>query len=162
MPLPSQIQLSNTFGEWVNTTNQIITAVGNTSEYILVSQNSTPAVSSGNVSVNGVMTLTSLKANGGLGSAGQFLTSNGNNVYWSTLTVVDANSSTSGLINTAAQTFAGNKTFWGTTTINALSANGGVGTSGQFLTSNGSTTYWSTLTVVEDRKSTRLNSSHRT
>lgn len=111
MPLPSQIQLSNTFGEWVNTTNQIITAVGNTSEYILVSQNATPAVSSGNVSINGVMTLSSLKANGGLGSSGQFLTSNGNNVYWSTLTVVDANSSTSGLVNTSAQTFAGNKTF---------------------------------------------------
>ena len=111
MPLPSQIQLSNTFGEWVNTTNQIITAVGNTSEYILVAQNATPAVSTGNVSINGVMTLASLKANGALGTAGQFLTSNGNNVYWSTLTVVDATNTTSGLMNTAAQNFAGNKTF---------------------------------------------------
>ena len=64
MPLPSQIQLSNTFGEWVNTTNQIITAVGNTSEYILVAQNATPAVSTGNVSVNGTMSIVNLTTNG--------------------------------------------------------------------------------------------------
>ena len=64
-----------------------------------------------NVSVLGTATINALSANGGVGTAGQFLTSNGSTVYWSTLTVVDANSTTSGLVNTAAQTFAGNKTF---------------------------------------------------
>ena len=115
-----------------------------------------------NVAVLGTTTINALSANGGVGTAGQFLTSNGSvgGSYWSTLTVVDANSTTSGLINTAAQTFAGNKTFnnnvtfSGTATVGALSANGGVGTSGQFLTSNGSKTYWSTLTVVDANSST--------
>lgn len=66
-----------------------------------------------NVVVSGTATIGALSANGGVGTSGQFLTSNGSvgGAYWSTLTVVDANSSTSGLINTAAQTFAGNKTF---------------------------------------------------
>jgi len=113
-----------------------------------------------NVSVLGTATINALSANGGVGTAGQFLTSNGSTVYWSTLTVVDANSTTSGLVNTTAQTFAGNKTFSSNVTfsdtaiIGALSANGGVGTSGQFLTSNGSKTYWSTLTVVDANSST--------
>ena len=59
------------------------------------------------------------------GTSGQFLTSNGSTTYWSTLTVVDANSSTSGLVNTAAQTFAGNKTFQNTTSFsNTVSITG--------------------------------------
>lgn len=160
MPLPSQIQLSNTFGQWVNATNDIITAVGNTSEYILVAQNATPAISTGNVSINGVMTLASLKANGALGSAGQFLTSNGNNVYWSTLVVVDATNAASGLVNTTAQNFAGNKTFEDNitfqkvSTLTSLKANGALGAAGQFLTSNGNNVYWSTLTVVDATNTT--------
>lgn len=66
MPLPPQIQLSNTFGQWINTTNQIITATGNSSEYILVAQNATPQTSSGNVSVNGTITVVNLTSNGTL------------------------------------------------------------------------------------------------
>lgn len=67
-----------------------------------------------NVTISANVSLSSgLNANGGFGSAGQFLTSNGAGVYWSTLTVVDANSSTSGLVNTSAQTLAGAKTFTG-------------------------------------------------
>ena len=159
MPLPAQIQLANTFGNWVDATNDIIVTAGNSSHYILVSQNATPTVSTGNISVNGVMTLATLKANGGIGTDGQFLTSNGSKIHWSTLSVVDANSSTSGLVNTSVQTFTGNKTFadnvavTGSITVNALSANGGLGTAGQFLTSNGSTTHWSTLTVVDANSS---------
>ena len=157
MSLPAQIQLANTFGNWVDATNDIIVTVGNSSHYILVSQNATPTVSTGNISVNGVMTLATLKANGGIGTAGQFLTSNGSTIHWST--VVDANSSTSGLVNTSVQTFTGNKTFadnvavTGSITVNALSANGGLGTAGQFLTSNATVAYWSTLSVVDANSS---------
>ena len=160
MPLPAQIQLANTFGNWVDATNDIIVTAGNSSHYILVSQNATPTVSTGNISVNGVMTLATLKANGGIGTNGQFLTSNGSTIHWSTLSVVDANSSTSGLVNTSVQTFTGNKTFadnvavTGSITVNALSANGGLGTAGQFLTSNATVAYWSTLSVVDANSST--------
>ena len=157
MSLPAQIQLANTFGNWVDATNDIIVTAGNSSHYILVSQNATPTVSTGNISVNGVMTLATLKANGGIGTAGQFLTSNGSTIHWST--VVDANSSTSGLVNTSVQTFTGNKTFadnvavTGSITVNALSANGSLGTAGQFLTSNATVAYWSTLSVVDANSS---------
>ena len=160
MSLPAQIQLANTFGNWVDATNDIIVTAGNSSHYILVSQNATPTVSTGNISVNGVMTLATLKANGGIGTNGQFLTSNGSTIHWSTLSVVDANSSTSGLVNTSVQTFTGNKTFadnvavTGSITVNALSANGGLGTAGQFLTSNATVAYWSTLSVVDANSST--------
>ena len=65
MSLPAQIQLANTFGNWVDATNDIIVTAGNSSHYILVSQNATPTVSTGNISVNGVMTLATLKAKGG-------------------------------------------------------------------------------------------------
>ena len=65
----------------------------------------------GNKTFLGTTTINALSANGGVGTSGQFLTSNGSATYWSTLTVVDANSSTSGLVNTNSQTFAGNTTF---------------------------------------------------
>ncbi len=182
MPLPAQIQLANTFGNWVDATNDIIVTAGNSSHYILVSQNATPTVSTGNISVNGVMTLATLKANGGIGTAGQFLTSNGSTIHWST--VVDANSSTSGLVNTAAQSLEGSKTFLSTVTVTGaatlsntlavtgaatlsntlavtgditlskgISANGAFGTAGQFLTSNATVAYWSTLSVVDANSS---------
>lgn len=57
MPLPSFIQLANTFGQWVSVTNNLISHVDNTSAYILVAQNATPRVSSGNVSIDGVLTV---------------------------------------------------------------------------------------------------------
>ena len=57
MPLPSFIQLANTFGQWVGVTNNLISHVDNTSAYILVAQNATPRVSAGNVSINGVITV---------------------------------------------------------------------------------------------------------
>lgn len=63
MPLPSQILVTNTFGDWVNTTNQIILSVGNTSEHLLVTQNATPSVSTGNVSMNGVFKVANTTTN---------------------------------------------------------------------------------------------------
>ena len=81
---------------------------------------SSPLTVSGNTLFNANVTISAnvslnsgLSANGGFGTAGQFLTSNGTSVYWSTLSIVDANSSTSGLVNTSAQTLAGAKTFTG-------------------------------------------------
>jgi hypothetical protein len=72
------------------------------------------AVFNANVTIGANVSLNSgVSANGVLGTAGQFLTSNGTGVYWSTFTIADANSSTSGLVNTSAQTLAGAKTFTG-------------------------------------------------
>ena len=72
------------------------------------------AIFNANVTIGANVSLNSgVSANGVLGTAGQFLTSNGTGVYWSTLAIVDANSSTSGLVNTSAQTLAGAKTFTG-------------------------------------------------
>ena len=72
------------------------------------------AIFNANVTIGANVSLNSgVSANGVLGTAGQFLTSNGSGVYWSTFTIADANSSTSGLVNTSAQTLAGAKTFTG-------------------------------------------------
>ena len=72
------------------------------------------AIFNANVTIGANVSLNSgVSANGVLGTAGQFLTSNGTGVYWSTFTIADANSSTSGLVNTSAQTLAGAKTFTG-------------------------------------------------
>lgn len=88
MPLPSLVQLANTFGQWVNATNNLISHVDNTSVYIIVSQNATPRVSTGNVSINGTATIatvnitSALTANSSNGTSGQILTSNGTGAYW--------------------------------------------------------------------------------
>jgi len=86
MPLPAQLQLSNTFGQWLNTTNLIITSVGNTSEYLLVAQNATPATSTGNVSVNGTITVVNLTSNGTITGNNLSLTNSLLEKYSSTLT----------------------------------------------------------------------------
>ena len=57
MPLPDFLSTSNTFRQWLATTNNLISYVDNTSVYILASQNATPRVTTGNVSVNGTITL---------------------------------------------------------------------------------------------------------
>ena len=88
MPLPSLVQLANTFGQWVTATNNLISHVDNTSVYILVSQNATPRVSTGNVSINGTATIatvnitSALTANSSNGTSGEILTSNGAGAYW--------------------------------------------------------------------------------
>ena len=57
MPLPDFLSTSNTFRQWLATTNNLISHVDNTSVYILASQNATPRVTTGNISVNGTITL---------------------------------------------------------------------------------------------------------
>ena len=78
-----------------------------------------------------------ISANGSFGTAGQFLTSNATVAYWSTLSVVDANSTTSGLVNTAAQSFAGAKSFTGATTLTTSIFNANTSTG---MTANGKLT----------------------
>jgi hypothetical protein len=101
---------------------------------------------SGNSRIGGIATLaanvvlgtTTISANGGVGSAGQVLTSGGaGNVYWSTAAAG---------VNAAAQyswtnthSFAANVTF---ATTAALIANSSAGTAGHVLHSNGSSVYW--------------------
>jgi hypothetical protein len=90
-----------------------------------------------NVNITGNATIKAVIANGGIGSAGQILTSGGTgaNAYWSTVS-----SST----NVAAQyTWTNTHTFNANVTFGSgIIANGSVGTAGQVLFSNGSTAYW--------------------
>ncbi len=86
-----------------------------------------------NLSVTANLTVRSIIANNSLGSAGQVLTTDGANVYWSTV------SGGSGFSN--GQSISVNN-FVITGSFTANSSNG---TSGQVLTSNGSGVYWSTV-----------------
>jgi hypothetical protein len=97
------------------------------------------------VTFNGNVVITkAFTANGGVGTAGQVLTSNGStgSPYWSTVAGV----------NTAAQyVWSNTHTFSNTVTVNGrlvfdgiVTANGSNGTAGQVLTSNSSGVYWST------------------
>lgn len=109
-------------------------------------------------------TTAGLSANGGFGTAGQLLTSNGTGVYWS-----------SAGVNTAAQyawtnthSFAANLTILNTSELiiqagAGISANGGFGTAGQVLTSNASSIYWSTpSTATAVRQTFTANSTVNT
>ena len=99
------------------------------------------AAFTGNVSLS-----TPLIANGGSGTGGQVLTSNGTTgaPYWSTVS--------GGGVNTASQyTWSNTQTFSNTVTHSgnlvigntaSLTANGSTGTTGQALLSNGSGVYW--------------------
>lgn len=57
MPLPTFVTTSNTVRQWLAVTNNLISHVDNTSVYVLVAQNATPRVSTGNLSLNGTFTL---------------------------------------------------------------------------------------------------------
>lgn len=115
-----------------------------------------PITTAGTITIGGTLSV----SNGGtgltaVGAAGQVLTSNGTNLYWSaggggggsgTVTSVAISGGTTGLTSTGGPiTTAGTITLSGTLSV----ANGGtgltaVGTAGQVLTSNGTTLYWAT------------------
>jgi hypothetical protein len=119
------------------------------------------------VTFNVNASLSSVVANGSIGSNGQLLTSNGTGVYWSSPGAASVNVAAQ-YTWTNTQTFSNTITFNGSilgSTINAasytvgtafianstqltinavaVSANGTTGTSGQVLTSNGTGAYWS-------------------
>jgi len=147
MPLPAQIQLSNTFGQWINTTNQIITATGNSSEYILVAQNATPQTSTGNVSVNGTITVVNLTSNGVITGNGISLTSlNASALATGTIPLArlsSANTAANGVVDTATQSFAGDKTF-----TNNVAVSGTITGNNLSLTNSLLEKYSSTLTYT--------------
>ena len=105
---------------------------------------------SGNVAIGGITTFSAnvvlgssgVSANGGFGTAGQVLTTNGTATYWAT-------AAGGGSINTASQyTWTNTQTFSANVTFNAaIVAGGTAGGSGQVLTSNGSAVYWSTVSA---------------
>jgi hypothetical protein len=64
MPLLDFLATSNTFRQWLHTTNNLISTISNTSVFILVSQNATPNTTTGNVSINGTMSIVTVTANG--------------------------------------------------------------------------------------------------
>ena len=120
MPLLDFLATSNTFRQWLATTNNLISTISNTSVFVLVSQNATPNTTTGNVSINGTMTIATVTANGTV-TANVF---SGNGVSLTTLNasalatgtvplgrLSSANSSANGVVDTTTQSFAGNKTF---------------------------------------------------
>jgi len=78
MSLPSVILTSASFNTWLDATNNVITHLANTSAFILLSQNATPDVSSGNASVNGVFTISQLVVNSSANLAGTTINASAN------------------------------------------------------------------------------------
>lgn len=120
-----QVKRTSTSGRTPNTTGSYATnsqyiSAGelalNMADGILYSSNGSAVIAIGsnnvNVSVTGNLTVNAIIANGSLGTAGQFLTSNSTGVYWSTA---------SASVNTAAQyTWTNTHTF-----TNVVSMTGG-------------------------------------
>lgn len=63
MPLPSLILTTDTFNTWFHATNNLISHLGSTNAYILVSSSATPPPSTGNIRVNGTATFLTLVVN---------------------------------------------------------------------------------------------------
>ena len=168
MPLPDFLSTSNTFRQWLATTNNLISHVDNTSVYILASQNATPRVTTGNISIDGTITLgaTTLNTTAYTGTAsnatnlnsqpGSYYT-NASNLGSGTLALarLDANvlltTSTTGINASALST--------GTVPDARLS-----GTYTNITANNATYAFGKTEGALNvnsaDRKSTRLNSSH--
>lgn len=64
MPLPNYVLPTDIFFTWLDATNNLTSHVSNTSAYILVAQNATPAVTTGNVAIDGTLSLTTLSGIG--------------------------------------------------------------------------------------------------
>jgi hypothetical protein len=108
-----------------------------------------------------------VEANGALGTAGQYLTSDGGSkVYWSSPGVASVNTagyfvwSNTHIFNKdlQANSIAVNNFVVNSSGLNIpntifVQANGSVGSAGQLLTSNGSTVYWSTVPGVNTNAS---------
>ena len=85
-----QLRRSSVAGKTPNTTTLTIGELGiNLTDQKLYSSNGTVVFEIGsnlvNLSVTNTISVTSISANGGLGSTGQVLTTDGANVYWSTV-----------------------------------------------------------------------------
>lgn len=85
-----------------------------------------------------------ISANGGYGTSGQALTTNGTGVYWSTIVGTNTNAQ---YVWTNNHTFNANLSIAATgeliiTAGAGIYANGSLGTANQILTSNGSSVYW--------------------
>ena len=119
-------------------------SVSNTTATFL-NANSSSVYVGNNLILGNSSVIVGLQANGGYGTSGQVLTSNGTATYWSTL---------SADVNTAIQyNWTNNHTFSANLTVlngarliiangASLYANGSSGVSGQVLASNGSSYYW--------------------
>lgn len=85
-------------------------------------------------SFTNTVTFSAISANGGLGSAGQVLTSNGSATYWSTVTGGGGGFTNGQSISVNNFVMTG-----------AFTANSSNGSLGQVLTTNGTGVYWSTV-----------------
>lgn len=130
------------------------------------------------ITFSNTVTVGAMSANGSVGTAGQVLTSDGSDTYWSTVaaggsgtvtSVVAGAGLTGGTITTSntmtvdadyAFTWSNTHSFSNTVTLKAVSANNSIGTAGQVLTSDGTKTYWAgaggTGTVTNIATSTDL------
>lgn len=63
MALPAFIQTTGTFNTWFDATNNVISYLVNSSALLQISQNATPATSTGNAALDGTLSLSSLSVN---------------------------------------------------------------------------------------------------
>lgn len=141
-----QVKRTSTSGRTPNTTSsgnsQYINAgelALNMTDQVLYTSDGTNLITVGSNVANqrvGNLTISAITANGSLGSSGQALTTNGSNVYWST--IVGTNTAAA-YVWSNTHTFNANVTL---ATTASLIANGTPGITGQVLTTNGSSTYW--------------------
>lgn len=137
-----QIKRTSVSGRAANTTT--LTNAGelalNMADGIMYSTNGSVVFEIGanntNVNVSGNLTVKGIVANGGLGSSGQVLTSNGTSVYWST--------ASSGGFTNGQSISVNNFVLTG-----AFSANSSNGSSGNFLRSSGTSAYWSNVSILD-------------
>lgn len=119
-------------------TNAVAYAAANTYVNTTFAPKASPTFT-GIVTTANVNLVGSLSANGGVGTAGQVLTSNGTSIYWSTV------SGGGGGFTNGQSISVSNVVVTDTASLKAVSANGSLGSAGQVLTTNGSNVYWSTV-----------------
>lgn len=127
MSLPEPILLANTFRQWVNSYNTLLTHVDNTAVYILAAQNATPRTTTGNIALNGTMTTETLlvgntSANGSLSNT--------------TLLVINTTANTTimpGLVNVGGLTINTTTVFVGNAVSNTTISSGQIQINGTTL-----------------------------
>lgn len=120
MPLPNYVAQTDIFFTWLDAFNNTLSHIDNTSAYLLVAQNATPRISTGNVSLNGTATVTTLNvsdsvtANTFTGNGYSLTTLNASALASGTIPLdrlTSANTTAKGVVDIDVQTFAGDKTF---------------------------------------------------
>jgi hypothetical protein len=116
-------------------------AVGNSLVNVVISNNS---IKIGNSTSNIVINSTMIVANGSAGGNGNYLTSNGTSIYW-TSSVTPTNLTVENVEVSNGHVSVGNSTINTIVSNTGILINGSYGSPGQKLTSNGTASSWKTV-----------------